>query len=128
MEPQERVNREDWVARANPKSMAIVDALLEAVKTISEPRITYNRGHIAVGTTGRNFMWCHPRKSPQVFLVLRVGDERDRLISMFEEQGIECTKGDRSYILKVKLTTKELEKNKVQFFEAIRTSENLSHT
>jgi hypothetical protein len=126
-EPQEDVNREYWVSRANPKSIDIVDQLLKLVKNISEPRITYNRGHIAVGTTGRNFMWCHPRKSPQLFLVMRVGDERDNLALKFEEKGIECTKGDRPFILKLTLTTKELEENNELFAEAVNVAENLSH-
>lgn len=117
----------NWASRANPKSIEIVDTLIEFVKTISEPRITYNRGHIAVGTTGRNFMWCHPRKSPQLFLVMRAGDQRDGLVLKFEEKGIECTKGDRPYIIKLTLTTKELKENKELIAEAVSMAENLSH-
>lgn len=93
IEPQEDVNWEYWVARANSKSIVLVESLMEMVKIISEPRITYNRGHIAIGTSGRNFMWCHPRKSPQLFLVMRAGEERDNIASKFEERGIECTEG-----------------------------------
>jgi len=127
IEPQEDVNREYWVARANSKSIALVDSLVGIVKTISEPRITYNRGHIAIGTSARNFMWCHPRKSPQIFLVTRAGEERDNIATKFEEQGVECTKGSRPFIIKATLTNKELEENQELIQEMVRIAENYSH-
>jgi hypothetical protein len=58
---------------------------------------------------------------------MRVGDERDNLALKFEEKGIECTKGDRPFILKLTLTTKELEENNELFAEAVNVAENLSH-
>lgn len=127
IEPQEDVNWEYWVARANSKSIVLVESLMEMVKIISEPRITYNRGHIAIGTSGRNFMWCHPRKSPQLFLVMRAGEERDNIASKFEERGIECTKGSRPFIIKTTLTIKGLEENQELIREAVRIAESHSH-
>lgn len=126
-EAQEITDRKYWVARANPKSIELFDAVIEMVKTINEPKLTFNKGHIAVGTTSRNFLWCHPRKGQNIHLVLRVGDDRDKLATKFEEQGIECKRGVRSYIIKITFTMNELEENRELVQETIRIAESQSH-
>jgi hypothetical protein len=124
---QEVTDRKYWEQRTGPQSIAVMDAVVDIVKAIAEPELTYNKGHIAVGTTGRNFMWCHPRKAPHLLLRLRVDDERDSLITKFEEQGIECKKGVRPYICRINFTMKELEENKELIKETIQLAESYSH-
>jgi hypothetical protein len=47
-----------------------------------EPKLTYNRSHVAMGTTGYNFCWFHLRKSPYCRIVLWVEPElRDSSLS-----------------------------------------------
>jgi len=60
----EKVDRGYWEKRSNPTSMRIVDRMIGLVPTAEgSVRTTYNKYHIAVGTTGQNFLWFHPRKS-----------------------------------------------------------------
>jgi hypothetical protein len=125
---QEQTTRKHWDGRANVKSMQLYDSLVELVKEIAEPRITYNKGHIAIGTSGQHFMWCHPRKTPNIFLVIRSDEEtRDQIAIKFDEVGIECAKGSRPKIIKIRLTTKEFEENKTLIKDVISMAESLSH-
>ena len=125
---QEFVGRNYWDARANANSMKIFDALISAVKTIAEPRITYNRGHIAIGTSCRNFMWCHPRKKPYLYFELRVGEDRELILKRFEDAEVGCNRHRNSEILNItSLTERELDENKELIIEAIRLGEQNSH-
>jgi hypothetical protein len=126
-EIQEPTDRKYWVSRSHAKSIELFDSLIGVVTTIDEPRLTYNKGHIAVGTSGQHFMWCHPRKGQYLFLVIRVGEDRDNVMTKFEELGIECTKGGRPTILKIKLTTKEYEENQKLVQDTVQLAESQSH-
>jgi hypothetical protein len=125
--PQEIVDRKYWESRANPISLELLDSMIGIVKTISPSRITYNRGHIAIGTSGRNFLWCHPRKGPRIFFEIRVGEERENIATKFDEQGIQCNRHSNPEIIKIILTVKELEENLELVREAISLAENHSH-
>lgn len=124
---EEVTDRKYWEARSNPQSIAVMDSIVEIVRPIAQPKLTYNKGHIAIGTSGKNFMWCYPRKAVHLLIRLRVDDDRDNLVAKFEEQGIECKKGVRPYIARVNLTMKELEQNKELMTETIKIAEGHSH-
>jgi hypothetical protein len=67
--PGEQADRPYWEHRSSQESFAVFDALIPLISN-RQPRIAYNKHHIAVGTTGRNFIWCYPRKSaPHCFLI-----------------------------------------------------------
>jgi hypothetical protein len=125
--PQETVDRKYWISRANPASMEILDSLIGIVQTISPPRITYNRSHVAFATSGRNFMWCHLRKAPRIYCEIRVGVDRENLATRFDDKGIQCNRDPFPENLKINLTKKELEENKELIQEAISLAENHSH-
>ena len=72
-------------------------------------------------------MWCHPRKGSHIHFEVRVGDERDNLLAKLEEQGIEGNKSHRPEVLKVVLTTKELNENKDIITKLISIGEDFSH-
>ena len=58
MDQSERTDRAYWERKKDGKSLAIVDEVVAAVrKDGTEPRLTYNRHHIAMGTSGHNFCW-----------------------------------------------------------------------
>jgi hypothetical protein len=60
----EATDRKYWEARRAPQSLAIMDKILAALKSAGiEERLSYNKHHIALGTTGNNFCWFHPRKT-----------------------------------------------------------------
>lgn len=73
----ETVDRSYWEHRSSKKSITMMD---EIIKLISEkypnPKITYNKHHIAIGTQRQNFLWGHPRKTEgYCHLSIRTGSE-----------------------------------------------------
>ncbi len=89
--PGETVDRSYWEKKSNPKSIAIMDEIIGIVKKVDEnPKLTYNRGHVALGTHRRNFCWFHPRKKDGYCHVdIRVGkDNLDDTKELLEEIGI----------------------------------------
>lgn len=75
--PSETVNRGYYDSRYNKGSLAIMDKILNLAKGYEpQARITFNKYHVAVGTSRRNFCWCHPRKSEAYcFIDVRVGED-----------------------------------------------------
>jgi hypothetical protein len=87
----EQVGRSYWDKRASAGSLAALDRILSLVQTsISPPRVTYNRNHIALGTTGVNFCWFHPPKEAgHCHLRVRArAESRDEIIKKFSETGL----------------------------------------
>ncbi|MCL2681929.1 MAG: hypothetical protein FWE63_00420 [Bacteroidales bacterium] len=61
----EEVGRAYWEKKSNPKSIAIMDEMIKIAQSrYPDARVTYNKHHVALGTSRRNFMWFHPRKTP----------------------------------------------------------------
>ena len=90
----EQADRAYWEKKSDPSSLAVVDKIVVALKTDNlDPRLTYNRYHIAMGTTGYNFCWFHPRKTAgHCHLEFRVTSEtRDSIVSALQEAGIDAS-------------------------------------
>jgi hypothetical protein len=119
--------REYWEKRAHHGAMAVVDAMIDIVGKVDEPRVSYTKSRIAIGTSGREFMWLQPRKAAYSLIRFQVDDDRDSLIAKFEETGIECKKGRRPHIARINLTLEELEGNKQLISDAIQMAESYSH-
>jgi hypothetical protein len=94
-EAQEVVTREDWVEYAHPQAIAMMDSMIEFIKAMGQPKVNYNKAHVSVATSGRNFIWFYPRKAARLVIRLRVDEERDNLVEKFLEHGIDCKKGVR---------------------------------
>ena len=127
-EVTEQTDRAYWEKRVNPKSLEISDELVKLVPTDSgEPRITYNRGHIAIGTPRRNFMWLHPRqKRPLCGVKLKLSeDERDAAVQRLDELGV-TARLIRKFNIGLRLSEKELEDVRAELGDLIRRAENLS--
>ena len=122
--PGEPVTRKDWETWASKKSMDLMDAVIGLIpKEAGEVRVKYNRGHVALGTSGTNFCWLHPRKAGHVHFHVKPGqDSRAKLMARLEEKGIECGPS-RSDAMKVVLTMKEFEENKDLIREVIALAE-----
>ncbi len=73
--------------------MAIIDAIVSMLRQIEiEPRLTYNRSHIALNTVGYNFCWFHPRKLGNCHIECRVSEEtRDAAVSNLQSSGIDAS-------------------------------------
>jgi hypothetical protein len=123
-EPGEQVDRKYWETRGSKKSIDLMDAIIALVpKEAGEVRIKYNRHHVAVGTSGTNFLWLHPRKGGHVHFHVGPGAEaRERLIPRLEEKGIECGP-HRADAMKVVLTGKEFDENNDLIREVVSTAE-----
>lgn len=64
-EEAEETDRAYWEKKRDPASLSVMDKIVAALKTAGiEERLSYNKGHIALGSTGNNFCWFHPRKTP----------------------------------------------------------------
>lgn len=92
-----------------------------------EPRVTYNRHHIAIGSTGRNFCWFHPRKAQgRAHIEVRVGsDLRDAILSQLQSNGVDASPRDTRDIA-FGATLPELERQSVHVTEALKQAEAAS--
>jgi hypothetical protein len=107
----EQADRAYWEKKAAPASLAIVDKIIAGLKTGKlEPRLTYNRYHIAMGTMGYNFCWFHPRKTPgHCYVEFRVpSDTRDTVVSSLQDQGVDASPR-RTEFITFSITTKGLD-------------------
>jgi hypothetical protein len=127
--PVEAVNRSFWEAKKRPETLAIVDAMAALAPTSNgEPKITYNKTHIALGTSGYNFCWFHPRKVAwHCAVVTKVAlEKRDAIIDSLEEAGLEAITHGRSGI-RLNLKLSEIEPHKIALVELLRSAEEWSH-
>lgn len=92
----EQVDREFWVRNNRTKSLEVMDAVLALCPDRKNLRVKYNQGHIAVGTTGTNFLWFHPRKGDYVLAQVDVGEElRNDFLSQLKSRGVDCAPSPR---------------------------------
>lgn len=128
-EPTELVDRGYWEKRAKPESLAVVEAIRALTpSTNGEPRITFNKHHIALGTSGYNFCWFHPRRvASHCHMQIKVGAEkRQSLIERLEEAGIEAENQGRSSI-RLGLSVKDIQDHRDVIEDVIRAAEEWSH-
>ncbi len=109
----EPTDRSYWEKHANRQSMAIVDRVVSLIPVASgQPRLTYNKFHIALGTSGYNFCWFHPRKTASHCLVdvKTWGDDRDAIVSRLVDAGVSA-KGMRADTIALRVTGREVDEN-----------------
>jgi len=93
-EEAEETDRAYWEKRRDPASLSVMDKIVAALKTTeAEQRLSYNKGHIALGSTGRNFCWFHPRKTPGYCHVeFKLSpDTRDAALATMQAKGIDAS-------------------------------------
>ena len=131
-EPEEEENAEQvdlayWQKKNKPESLAVVEAIRKLTPTTKgEPRLTYNKHHIALGTSGYNFCWFRPRKT-YCHVNIKVGAEkRPDIIKRLEDAGIEAG-NHRGDAIQLHLTTKNIEDHRDLITSVIQAAEELSH-
>lgn len=126
-EDEEPVDRAYWESSAGAKSLEIMDALINMVASKwGNSRVTYNKGHVALGTSGYNFCWFHHRKGSHAHLHLKTGASgRDSVIARLQDKGIKCSRVKDEEIAVV-LTEKELVDHKDAVQEALAVAEKFS--
>jgi hypothetical protein len=109
----EQADRAYWEKLSAPTSLAMVDKIVAALRTGTvDPRLTYNRHHIAMGTTGYNFAWFRPRKTPgHCHIEFRATTEtRDSIVSSLQAGGIDASPR-RTDKITFSITSKELDEH-----------------
>jgi len=127
--PDERVDWAYWEKIAKPESLAVVEVIKALVPaSLGEPRVTPNKFHIALGTSGYNFCWFHPRRAAShCNLHIKVGAEkRQQIIERLEEAGLEATNSRRSEI-SLGLRVKDVEEHNDLIREVLSIAEQWSH-
>ena len=124
----EQVDRKYWERRASSFALAALDAIIGLVNSdIAPARVTYNKNHIALGTSGRNFCWLHPPKEAS-HCHLRVKtdpDKREQQIKAFEETSLYVRAFQRKQIT-LKLSVKDIEKHRALVLDLFRQCEAVS--
>lgn len=87
-----------WEKYANLKSIALMEQLMAITKGVCpDQKVTYNKYHISLGTSRRNFAWFYPRKKEgYCYFDIMVGNENiEKVKESLQEAGIPFTyKGD----------------------------------
>jgi len=89
----EQTDRSYWEKKREPTSLAVMDKIVaELSKEDIKLRLTYNKHHIALGSSGNNFCWFHPRKTAgYCHIETRVsGESRDAAVAALQENGIDA--------------------------------------
>lgn len=121
----EQADRPYWEKRSSRESFGVVDELLTLVTTPNRsPRVAYNKSHIAVGTTGRNFIWCYPRKAAShCFFDLKIdGEQRTEWVKKLDEVGVYS--GARGSGMKMRINRKELQEHSALVKELLSACES----
>lgn len=124
----EQADRAYWEKKADPASLAVVDKIVAALKTDTiDPRLTYNRYHIAMGTKGYNFCWFHPRKTAgHCHIEFRAKNEtRDAIVTSLQEGGIDASPR-RTENITFSITSKDLEEHFTIIKDVLKRAEETS--
>lgn len=73
----EEVGRQYWVKKSHAKSIAMLDEMIKFGEIADEDlKVTYNKHHVALGTSRQNSVWLRPRKTPSIcHMEVKVGKE-----------------------------------------------------
>lgn len=125
-----QVDRRYWERSAGAASLGVLDQVVSLVeREISQPRVTYNKNHIALGTSGYNFCWFHPGKStPHCHMRIKTGAEaREAVLRQLDEAGVSATPF-QSELITIKLLLKHLEDSRAAVLDVLRQCEQRSRT
>jgi hypothetical protein len=121
----ELVDRHYWENRTAGGSLAVLDQVVDMVdKEIAPARVTYNKNHVALGTSGYNFCWFHPGKStPHCHLRIRTGaEDRETIIGQLEDEGVSST-AFRGEQITIKMSQRFLRESRDAVLRAFRFCE-----
>lgn len=132
-EPEEeeggaQVDRRYWERRASAASLQALDAVVALVNAeVGQARVTYNKGHVALGTSGRNFCWFHPpREASHCHVRVRTSaDSREEQMRAFDDTGLYVRAFQRELIT-LKLAVRDIETHREQLVALLRACEALS--
>jgi hypothetical protein len=125
----EQVDRPYWEAKSTIQALSIIDKVVASLRTEGlDPRLTYNRWHIALRSTGYNFCWFYPRKGKGGLcrIEFKVTEEtRDSILTSFQDAGIDAS--PRGAIdVSFRITTPGLEDHLKLITDVLKQSEESS--
>jgi hypothetical protein len=124
----EETDRAYWEKKRDPSSLSVMDKIVNALKTsASELSIAYNKHHIAIRTTGNNFCWFRPRKTPGYCHVefKLAPDVRDQSVAAMQSEGIDASSKGATRIT-FSITNKATDDHLATIVEELKKAETLS--
>ena len=124
----EQTDRAYWEKKRDPTSLTVMDEIVSALRSRNiDPRLTYNKYHIALGSTGNNFCWFHPRKSAgYCHIEFRLNSEsRDAALASLQGIGIDAFPR-KTDIITFGITTKNLAEHMAEISGSLATAEEMS--
>jgi hypothetical protein len=123
--PAEGSSRSEWEKKSSSESLGVMDRVIELItKAGLQPRVTYNKYHVAVGTSGYNFLWLRPRKEASYCPITfrNESSERDEVIARLREAGLDAAPRGPAEI-RLRLTRKECEEHSRLLTEDLKSVE-----
>ncbi len=120
----ETVDRSYWENRSNPKSIKIMDEIINIAKDeYNDSKVTYNKHHVALGTQRRNCIWFHPRKKEgYCHVMIKIAKENlSDVKKSLEEIGISFNIRKED-VLAIAIQTKQLKAQNEKFEEIVKNS------
>jgi hypothetical protein len=126
-ESGEQADRAYWEKRASRESLEVFDSIVALLPAQGGgPRVTYNRGHIAVGTTGYNFCWLHPRRATHCRAHLKMpAEQRQSIVERLESAGIEAAVKGRGSV-RMRIAKDDVSKSRQLLGEVLGAAEQWS--
>jgi hypothetical protein len=127
-EEAEETDRPYWEKRRDPASISVMDKIVAALKTPGiEQRLAYNKHHIALGSTGNNFCWFHPRKTAGYCHIdfKLTTDTRDPALATMQAKGIDASPRAADRVT-FSITNKALDEQLGPIVEELKKAEELS--
>jgi hypothetical protein len=123
----EQADRPYWEKKSATASLGVMDSIVSSLRADGmEPRIN-NRYHIAIGTTGYNFGWFHPRKTiGHCYVECRVGAEaRESILTSLQDAGVDASPV-RADKIGFGLTTQALQEHSDVIVSVLKRAEEAS--
>ncbi len=124
----EQTDRAYWEKKRDPASLAIMDKIVSALQSKGvQPRLTYNKHHIALGSSGNNFCWFHPRKTAGFcHIAFRLNNEsRNATLAGLQSNGIDPFPR-RTNVITFGITVAGLNDHLGPILDALEVAEKLS--
>jgi hypothetical protein len=127
-EEAEETDRKFWEQKRDSASLAVMDKILAAMKSIGvQERLSYNKHHIALGSTGNNFCWFHPRKTVGFcHMEFKLTPEsREEILSNLQKAGIDAAARSTDRI-SFSISNKTVDERLGPIVEALKQAESLT--
>lgn len=124
----EATDRKYWEGKRDPQSLGVIDKIVAGMKAAGiEERLAYNKTHIALGSTGNNYCWFHPRKTVGFcHFEFKVAPEvREAQLNELQKNGVDASARATDRIT-VSINNRTLDERLGSIVEALKAAEHFS--